>query len=244
VIDDDIFAVECGPDGKVISAVMAIQISGGIAPYELKFDPGDTTIPNIQEGAVVRFTLQAGHSLTTTVKSHSVDGNPTGLRDIRAPSADAKCDEPTPTGVPSATITNTPVPPSVPPPLATRTKRDDPDPTETIIVISSPTDPGAIPSDTPSTPVNKTNTPSIPVIKTNTPSTSIVKTNTPSTPIIKTNTPSTPAIKTDTPRVRVTFTPLPPKFGECEDGRDNDGDKLIDLADPQCKSKNDNHEGK
>ena len=44
-------------------------------------------------------------------------------------------------------------------------------------------------------------------------------------------------------------TPVPPpsdkdqpKPAECSDGKDNDGDRLIDMSDPQCRKPEDNSE--
>jgi hypothetical protein len=229
VIDSEVVEVECGPDGDVISAIMGVQITGGIPPYILEFDPSSTTVPNIQAGYIVRFTLEAGHSLTTKVKSNSVDGEPTGSKEVRAPSTHPNCDGPTPTSSPSATSTSTPVPLA----LASRTKRVQMEATGTLLVLVTPTNTRGSASNTPDSPVTKTNTPSSPPIKTNTPDSPPPITNTPNLPPTRTKTPFSPPH---------TWTAVPPSFAECEDGRDNDGDEMVDLQDEDCRGGNDNHE--
>lgn len=56
-----------------------------------------------------------------------------------------------------------------------------------------------------------------------------------------TPTPSPTATFTPEPDRTETFTPLVP---QCSDGIDNDGDRLVDLADKQCRNANDNDESK
>lgn len=231
--------VECGPNGKVISATMTIQVTGGIAPYDLEFDPSDTIIPGLEAGSIIKFTLPAGHSLTAQVRSHSADGTPSGTRTIRAPSKDGRCAEPTSAVLPSATMTNSPIPTKA----ATYTKSHDPRATKTMILSSTSTHASIDKTNTPPLPTVKTNTPLSPVVKTNTPPSPVVKTDTPPSPVVKTNTPPSPVVKTHTPLVP-TLTPVLPPVAECEDGRDNDGDTFIDAYDPQCKGTNDNHEEK
>ena len=198
-INAEVFDIECGPDGKVISATMAVQISGGIAPYNLKFEPSDTIIPNIQAGSVVRFALQGGHSLTVTVKSNTSDGNPSGSQDIRAPSEASKCDKAklTSTALLTAIFTNTPIPTNIP----TRTKSNNPHPTATLIIISTrPTYTRVDSSGTP--PIEPTDT--SPSLKTNTPPIESTDTN----PSLKTNTPPIVKIGEECPKIIGSKCPL------------------------------------
>jgi neurofilament medium polypeptide (neurofilament 3) len=101
------------------------------------------------------------------------------------------------------------------------------------------------PTLTPVIPITKTPTPIVPFTKTYTPAIPFTKTYTPIIPPTKTYTPIVPPTKTYTPVIppTKTYTPTPKNPKECQDGKDNDGDKLIDYpADPQCTGPTDNKE--
>jgi hypothetical protein len=128
-----------------------------------------------------------------------------------------------------AVETCTPTPTSTPTETPTGTPTDTPTNTPTATPTNTPT---ATPTNTPTaTPTNTpTDTP------TNTPTSTPTSTPTATPTNTPTNTPTqTPS---STPTSTPTYTPVPGEGGlgsqTCGDGEDNDGDLLIDCADPEC----------
>jgi hypothetical protein len=159
----------------------------------------------------------------------------------------------TPTGAPTSTPTLTPTgptytPTSAPTHTATSTPTHTPTNTSTTTPTSTPTyTPTSTPTTTPtSTPTHTpTSTPTNATVATATPTNSPTLTPTSTPTITPTQTPTRTAtgVPTQTGTITPTVTPPTPTAtpgessegsGACSDGRDNDGDGLIDCADPDC----------
>jgi len=151
---------------------------------------------------------------------------------------------PTPTVTPTSTPTNTPTPTSTPTstPTNTPTFTSTPTRTPTATATSTPTftstptaTPTATNSPTGTPPPTNTSTPTS--TSTATPTSTPTSTPTPmSTPVTTgtaTSTPTPTSTPTATPTGTVTGTPTTGTT-QCSDGIDNNGNGLIDLADPGC----------
>ena len=120
IVDDKIYDLDCGANGEVKSATIDLEISGGVPPYHVEFDPGDAVLD--LNGSGVRFTMEGGKSLIVKVKSETFDGEPRVERDIYAPSYRPECEGPTRTPTLTVTPTASDTPTATHTPTATPTK--------------------------------------------------------------------------------------------------------------------------
>jgi hypothetical protein len=142
----------------------------------------------------------------------------------------------TPTDTPTRTVTPTPTPSAVvsETPTLTPTHTPSATPTPTITASQTPTltpsvGPSGTPSPTPTAQLTSTPTPTAPATHTPTHTPTPSPTWTPTLP--PTGTPS------PTPTLIVETTPVPEGGrSPCQDGLDNDGNGLVDCADPGCKN--------
>jgi len=239
---------KCEADEKVVEAVADVRVIGGEPPYRYETTPGDLHYAEFQlPESGIQFRIEGGQTVSVKIRSATTDGEPSIIRDISAPRylvdcvANVPAPTPTPTSTPTPTFTDTPTPtatstptsPFLPGPTGTKDP-DDPRPTRTPTVNptstrgSTPTD-GPAPTDKPTSTERPTATDRPTHQPTSVPKPTSTRKPTPTSP---------PPPPTSTPP------PPPPNRAECEDGRDNDGDGYTDMQDPQCRSRNDNHEDK
>lgn len=195
-IDEEIYHIECDANGRVKSVIFVIRILGGMAPYDIEFEPGDVAYTNLLQSSVL-FTLPGGTRVVVRVTSALESEKPI-VRDIYAPSTHAYCTDQLATNTLATTSTSTPTPGSA---TASNTLiftnpivggNDDSDGSD-IPANPNPSDPNTPVIPTTSTPSKPTTTPLIvsPPTPSNVPPTTSVPTFNPaktpgplSTPII------------------------------------------------------------
>jgi hypothetical protein len=216
-----IVSIDCLDSITVNYSLVDLFVSGGKFPYtliiinSLNEKLGPFTIPDSSQP--LQLKIYGGDWFQATVQSYD------GLKwvgKIAVPLEDTYCQKIVPaTFTPTLTFTPTPTPtPTNTPPGVIEASTRAPNGNNNNQSTKTPYPPA-------------TNPPA-----TNPPATNPPATNPPATDPPATNPPATDPPATNTPII------INPK--ECEDGVDNDGDQLIDLADPQCKKASDPTEDK
>jgi hypothetical protein len=214
----------CENERIIEYSLVDVSIDGGLAPYELTIKNSDLQITGsftIKNNVPARIKVFGGDSVSAQIRAKNGESW-SGI--ITLPADYEYCKRiGTFKTTPSSTFTDIPVP--------TNTK---------IIMVATNTPRQSSPVATNTNkPVAATST-TVPVIfsPTSQPPTIAPPQATSTSPAQRTNT-SAPVQTTATSQ-----STSAPNLQECEDGLDNDGDTLIDMADPQCSKPSDPHENK
>ncbi len=256
----------CENAEKIDYSVVELSVSGGRSPYELTITSSNLEPSGpyliLSDNLPARIKIYGGDHFTVVVRSDAGEiwsgnmGLPAEAQFCKVsatPTLEPVATEPvleissTPNLPNTEIITESPTATQTPTAVAgnatpTNTRKPRPTPTRTNTPAFSQPTPTASPK-TPGEPdPEPTNTPRPQPTNTTGPQ----PTNTPRPPA--TNTPGPQP--TNTPRPQATNTPQPqatptainPHPHECEDGKDNDGDGKIDMADGGCKKPSDPNE--
>lgn len=244
---------KCGADEEAIDALIYLQISGGIPPYHVEFEPGGSYDV---VGIGIQFVLGGGSSVIATIYD-SKEGVPNKKAvDIYVPSHPDECKQKTPTNTATATPTDNPthtptitasptytptstgiyiINPYTATPTSTGNPTNTPTRSPTVTPTNTPTNTPTgtltvMPTDT------STNTPTVTPTNTPTNAPTVTPTNTPTNTL--TNTPTHTPTTTPTKTSAYTPTPTPTDSKhQCNDKIDNDNDGKIDTEDPDCRNR-------
>jgi hypothetical protein len=217
-VEAKVIETVCLSAATIEYSLVDMYIQGGVAPYKLTVINSESHSSGpytIDNNLPARIKVYGGDYFTAQVVSD--DGRDwTGK--IELPAEDKFCQ-----AAPTSLFTDTPFPTN----------------TEIVVVFATDTPRETSPQAT-NTHRPSRATPTVEVIHPATNTNTVPppqKTDTPEPPSQKTNTPEPPPPPTPTPII--------PNPRACEDGVDNDEDKLIDFpADPDCKKASDPHEDK
>lgn len=94
---------KCGPDGRVISARITLNISGGVPPYYVRFSSEEAVLELL--GLGIGFRLEGGSGVTAHVYDSQEGERNENSIDVYVPIHHSQCESGDPTDTPTATAT-------------------------------------------------------------------------------------------------------------------------------------------
>lgn len=217
----EVITYECREEGKIIYATIILSPFQGIPPYEIEVIPVIKEHLDIENSFNVEpekpFSILGGSKIVYSVfSSGTSDGLPKISGIIIVPLISKElCDRNQPSINIERSTPSSLLAPTIQPPLATSSEEN-----------TSPSDENTSEGN---------NNPTIPPLPTFT--VPPLNTFTPFNTLPPTSAPT--LVPTKTKKIEPTEKP---EINECADGIDNDGDNLIDLADPHCENGKNDHE--